>query len=76
MPLTSTEIKVFPEGSRKASLVISSLIPKNALAKLSEKLGVETAKQAEKAMRSMKANNMDLVQIRTDDGRIRIAEVV
>lgn len=75
MAAIDTQIKVFPANSRKASLEISSLVPKKAFDMLTERLGVEAGKQAEKAFRAMKANNMDLAQLRVDDTRIRIAQV-
>jgi hypothetical protein len=70
-----TQIKVFPEGSRKASLEIKSLVPRRAIDALAERLGVEIGQQAEAALKSMKRNNMDMVQLRLDDKRIRIAQV-
>jgi hypothetical protein len=74
--ITETQIKVFPPNSRKASLEISSVIPKKAFDALAERLGVEAGKAAEKAFRAMKNNDMDLAQLRIDDQRVRIAQVV
>jgi hypothetical protein len=73
--ITQTEIKVFPPNSRKASVVISSLIPAKAFNVLAERLGVEAGEQASKAYRAMKRNNMDLAQLRIGESRVRIAEV-
>jgi len=73
--LISTQIKVFPAGSRKASLEISSVIPRKAIDALAEKLGVEAGEAAEKSFKAMQKNNGDLMQFRVGDNRIRIAQV-
>lgn len=73
--ITSTEISVFHPNSRKKELEITSVIPKNAVNALAERLGVEVGKQAEKALKTMKRDNIDLLQIRLDDRRIRIRQV-
>lgn len=72
--ITETEISVFDQGSRKKKLQITSLIPKQAVDALAEKLGAEAGKAAEKALRTMARDDMDFVQIRLDDKRIRIKQ--
>jgi hypothetical protein len=74
--LTETEISVFRPNSRKKEVTISSLIPKQAVDALAERLGKEAGDAASKALRTMKRNDMDLVQLRVDNRRIRIKQVV
>lgn len=70
--VVTTEISVFGANSRKKELVISSLIPRKAVDLLVERLGQEAGDRANKALRQMNTNDMDLVQIRLGDRRIRI----
>lgn len=68
----ATEINIFRPHSRKKETTIRSLIPKQAVDALAEKLGHEAAEAANAALRSMKRNDMDMVQLRLGDRRIRI----
>lgn len=74
MSLVVTEISVFGPKSRKTEAAIRSLIPKQAVERLAEQLGAEAGQKASKALRQMQSNDMDLVQIRFDDKRIRIKQ--
>ena len=74
MAVVETEISVFNPGSRKANLQISSLIPRQVIDVLAEKLGTEAGKKAENALRTMDRNDMDFVQFRLGDKRVRIKQ--
>lgn len=72
--ITETEIKVFPPNQRKAELEISAVIASKAVNVLAERLGVEAGKAAEKALKTMKQQDMDFVQFRVADKRVRIRQ--
>lgn len=67
-----TEISVFAPNSRKREAIIESLIPKQATNALAERLGVEVGDKAMTAINSMKRNDMDMVQLRFGERRVRI----
>jgi hypothetical protein len=74
MSAIATAITVFQPNSRKREVTIESLIPQQTVDALEEKLGQEAADKARKALRHMKANDVDLLQIRHGDRRIRISQ--
>jgi hypothetical protein len=74
MSVIATEISIFSPNSRRIETDIRSLIPKQAINALTEKLGVDAGKKAEKALRQMKSIDSDLVQFRVDERRVRIKQ--
>lgn len=72
--LVTTEINIFQPNSRKREATIESLIPKQAVDVLEERLGKAAAKQATEALEVMKAKNIDLLQFRVGDRRVRIKQ--
>jgi hypothetical protein len=74
MSVIATEISIFSPNSRRIETDIRSLIPKQAIHALTEKLGVDAGKKAEKALRQMKSIDSDLVQFRVDERRVRIKQ--
>lgn len=72
--LVTTEINIFQPNSRKREATIESLIPKQAVDVLAERLGNTAAEQANRALGIMKKENIDLLQFRVGDRRVRIKQ--
>lgn len=66
------EIVLFKPNSRKKEATIQSLIPRQAVDVLAERLGQEAANKADKALKQMDKLDIDFLQIRHGDRRIRI----
>lgn len=73
MPAVS-EITIFRPNSRKREATIQSLIPQQTVDVLTERLGSEAGSTASKAFGMMKRLDVDLLQFRIGDRRIRIKQ--
>lgn len=69
-----TEISIFAPNSRKTEATIVHLIPGRTIDVLRERLGNKAAAKARKALAAMNENELDLIQFRHDDRRIRIKQ--
>jgi hypothetical protein len=67
-----TEIKVFHPNSRKVQFEIASLIPKQTVDALAERIGKNAGKKATEALKVMETTGADLIQFKEGDRRIRI----
>lgn len=74
MAVSETIAQIFPPKSRRATQTISSLVPRQVIDRLEEELGKETADDMQRKLKYMSKNNMDMIQVRTEDGsRVRLS---
>jgi hypothetical protein len=72
--MQTTEISIFRPNSRQKEATITAPVPRACVNALSERLGVEAGQQAQRALRTMRAQGIDLLQFRIGDQRVRIKQ--
>lgn len=73
--MQKSEIIVFKPGSTKKEATISSLVPRQAADALAEHYGAEAGEKARKALNSMQRLDLDFVQFRMGEQRVRVRQV-
>jgi hypothetical protein len=74
MSVQTTTISVFHPNSRKVATTIQSVIPKQTVDSLTERLGQEAGEQARKTLSAMQRNGLDMAQFSVGERRIRIKQ--
>jgi hypothetical protein len=73
--LVQNEIVIFKPNSRKKEATIRSLIPRQAVDALGERLGKEAADKAHSAFKLMGRTDIDFMQLKLGDRRIRVKQI-
>lgn len=72
MSTAVNEITIFRPNSRKREATIQSLIPQQTVDVLAERLGADAGEKAKASYRTMDRLDIDLLQFKIGDRRIRI----